>query len=66
MRLENKVAFITGATGGMGSAEARLFAREGAAVVIAARREDLGDALAKELTDAGGRALFVKLDVTEQ
>ena len=66
MRLENKVALITGATGGMGSAEARLFAKEGASVVIAARKEDRGRELAQEIQDAGGKALFVRLDVTDQ
>ena len=55
MGLANKVAFITGATGGMGTASARLFAKEGAAVVIAARKEDLGNALAKEINDSGGK-----------
>ncbi len=66
MRLKNKVALITGATGGMGSACVRLFAQEGAAVVIAARKEDLAHALEKEIKDAGGKALFVKLDVRNQ
>ncbi|TYB56129.1 SDR family oxidoreductase [Nonomuraea sp. PA05] len=65
MRLKNKVALITGATGGMGRASARLFAQEGAAVVVAARREERGLALVKEITDAGGRALCVPLEVTE-
>jgi len=65
MRLANKVALITGGYGGMGRASARLFAREGAAVVIAGRKEDKGTALAKEINDAGGKALFVKLDVTD-
>jgi NAD(P)-dependent dehydrogenase (short-subunit alcohol dehydrogenase family) len=65
MRLEGKVALITGATGGMGSASARLFATEGAAVLVAARHQDQGDALVKEMTDAGGKAIFVHLDSTE-
>ena len=56
MRLENKVALITGATGGMGSASARLFAKEGAAVLVAARHQDQGDALVKEIVDAGGKS----------
>ncbi len=64
MRLANKVALITGGYGGMGRASARLFAKEGAAVVIAGRKEDRGNALAKEINDSAGRALFVKLDVT--
>lgn len=66
MRLANKVALITGGYGGMGRASARLFAKEGAAVVIAGRNGDRGNALAKEINDAGGKALFVKLDVTDQ
>jgi NAD(P)-dependent dehydrogenase (short-subunit alcohol dehydrogenase family) len=65
-RLKNKVALITGATGGMGAACARLFAQEGAVIVIAARKEDLANALAKEINDFGGKALFVSLDVANQ
>lgn len=66
MRLANKVALITGAYGGMGRASARLFAKEGASVVLAGRNEERGHALEKEINDAGGKALFVKLDVTDQ
>jgi len=66
MRLENKVALITGGYGGMGRASVRLFAKEGAAVVIGGRNEDRGNALAKEISDSGGKVLFVKLDVTEK
>jgi NAD(P)-dependent dehydrogenase (short-subunit alcohol dehydrogenase family) len=66
MRLENKVALITGGYGGMGRASARLFAREGAAVVVTGRSEDRGDALVKEITDDGGKAIFVELEVTDQ
>ena len=42
MRLNNKIALITGATGGMGRASARLFAEEGATVVVAARNHERG------------------------
>lgn len=66
MRLENKVALITGAYGGMGRASARLFAKEGATVVLAGRKVERGHALEKEINDAGGKALFVKLDVVIQ
>jgi NAD(P)-dependent dehydrogenase (short-subunit alcohol dehydrogenase family) len=66
MRLEGKVALITGGYGGMGRASAHLFAKEGAAVVIAGRSEERGDALARQINDDGGRAHFVELDITNQ
>jgi NAD(P)-dependent dehydrogenase (short-subunit alcohol dehydrogenase family) len=66
MRLENKVALITGGYGGMGRASARLFAKEGATVFVSGREQERGDALVKEITDAGGKAFFVPLEVTEQ
>ncbi|GHO58153.1 hypothetical protein KSB_66280 [Ktedonobacter robiniae] len=66
MRLKKKVALITGATGGMGRAEAKLFAKEGAFVVIAARKEELGKKLVDDIMEDGGTALFVQLDVSEQ
>jgi NAD(P)-dependent dehydrogenase (short-subunit alcohol dehydrogenase family) len=66
MRLENKVALITGAYGGMGRASARLFAKEGAVVFIAGRDRARGEALAEEIHRAGSKAHFVELDVTHQ
>lgn len=66
MRFANKVALITGATGGVGRASALLFVKEGAAVVIADEKADLGNALAKEISAVGGKALFVQLDVSDQ
>jgi NAD(P)-dependent dehydrogenase (short-subunit alcohol dehydrogenase family) len=66
MRLANKVALITGGYGGMGRASARLFAKEGATVFVSGRSQERGEALAKEITDAGGKAFFVELAVTEQ
>ncbi len=66
MRLENKVALITGGYGGMGRASARLFAREGATVFVAGRSQERGDALVAEINAAGGKAHFVELDVVNQ
>jgi NAD(P)-dependent dehydrogenase (short-subunit alcohol dehydrogenase family) len=62
MRLESKVALITGGYGGMGRASARLFAREGATVFVAGRNQERGDALVAEINGAGGKAHFVELD----
>ena len=66
MRLQNKVAIITGAASGMGADEARLFAREGAKVVIADVLEDLARQVEAQITEAGGDAVFVHTDVTDE
>ncbi len=66
MRLENKVALITGAASGMGASMARLFAREGAFVAIADMLETEGRQLAAEITQANGAAIFHKLDVSSE
>ena len=66
MRLEGKVALISGGARGMGAAEARLFAHEGAKVVIADLLEDEGRKVEAEINDSGGKALFVKLNVTSE
>jgi NAD(P)-dependent dehydrogenase (short-subunit alcohol dehydrogenase family) len=63
--LAGKVAIITGASRGIGAAAARVFAREGAAVVLAARSEGAIAALAGEIAEAGGRAIAVPTDVGE-
>jgi 3alpha(or 20beta)-hydroxysteroid dehydrogenase len=62
-RLDGKVALISGGARGMGAAEARLFVREGARVVIGDVLEEEGRKLASEIGDA---ALFTKLDVTDE
>jgi len=64
MRLENKVAFISGGTRGMGACEARLFAAEGARVAIGDVLREEGERLAAEIGEAGGECIFVQLDVT--
>ncbi|HUU71897.1 MAG TPA: glucose 1-dehydrogenase [Burkholderiales bacterium] len=66
MRLENKVALISGAASGMGESAARLFAREGAKVVVADILEAEGKAVAKQIVSDGGDAIFVALDVTSE
>lgn len=63
MRLEGKVALITGAAQGIGEAIARRFAAEGAAVFLADVKAAEAEALAAELTAGGGRARFLGLDV---
>jgi 3alpha(or 20beta)-hydroxysteroid dehydrogenase len=65
-QLQGKVALVTGASGGQGAAEARLFAAEGAAVVLADVAHDAGEALADELRHAGHRARYVPLDVRDE
>jgi len=66
MRLEGKVALISGGARGMGAEEARIFAREGAKVVIGDISEDEGRAVEAQIAEAGGQALFVRLDVTQE
>jgi len=66
VRLENKVALISGAASGMGESAARLFAREGAKVVVADILEAEGKAVAKQIVSDGGDAIFVALDVTSE
>ena len=65
MRLEGKVAIISGGARGQGAAEARLFAREGAAVVIGDILDEEGLKLEAEIRELGGRVTYVHLDVTE-
>ncbi len=73
MRLEGKVALITGAAAGtegelmgFGGASARLFAQEGAKVVLTDIKEDMGQKTAAQINELGGEAIFLPLDVTNE
>jgi len=66
MRVAGKVALISGGSGGIGAATAKLLAEEGAAVVIADLLEDKGRATEAMIAESGGKAMFVNLDVTSE
>lgn len=66
MKLENKVAIVTGAASGIGKSIAMLFAREGAKVAIADLRMEAADAAAKEIRAAKGVAMGVAMDVSDE
>lgn len=66
MRLEGKVALISGGARGMGAEAGRLFAKEGAKVVLGDVLETEGKATVEEIRVAGGEAAFVRLDVTSE
>lgn len=63
-RFENKVVIITGGAAGIGKAASVKFASEGAAVAVWDVAEQAGNELVKQLTDNGGKAIFVKVDIT--
>lgn len=65
MRFTGSVAVITGAGRGIGAAVARSLAREGAAIVVAARSSDRIERVAKEIVKAGGKAWAISCDVTD-
>lgn len=65
-RLQNKVAIITGASAGIGRSTARLFAAEGARLVVGARRQAELDSLVAEIEAAGGQAVAVAGDVQDE
>jgi len=64
MRLQGKVAVITGGTKGVGHGIAKRFAEEGASVVLTGRSEDLGRKVEQEIRESGGKALFVRADLS--
>lgn len=66
MKLQNKVAVVTGAASGMGKAIALLYAREGAKVIVADIHEEAAEAVAGEIRSGGGEATAVKVNVAEE
>ena len=66
MRLQGKVAIITGGARGQGEAEARMFVREGAKVVFGDVLDDEGRQVEAEIAAAGGEAVYVRMDVTDE
>lgn len=63
---EGKVVIVTGGSSGIGAAAALQFAREGAKVVIAARRNDKSEAVVRQISALGGEGLFIQTDVTKR
>ena len=65
-RLDGKVALISGGASGIGAAHARVFAAEGARVVIGDIQEAKGQEIAADVNTNGGESVFVRLDVTDE
>jgi NAD(P)-dependent dehydrogenase (short-subunit alcohol dehydrogenase family) len=63
MRLNHKVALVTGGTSGIGEATALLFAHEGARVAITGRNAERGEKITEKIKRSGGRSIFIKTDV---
>lgn len=64
-RLQGQVAWISGGTKGIGEGTAKLFAQEGASVAVIGRSEKDGHRVVEEITNNGGKAIFIKCDVTK-
>ena len=64
-RLEGKVAIVTGSTSGIGVGIARLYAAEGAKVVVCGRRQEKGQSIVDSIVEAGGEAMYHFMDITD-
>lgn len=65
-RFEGQVAWVSGSTKGIGQGAVELFAKEGASVAVLGRNVDDGNAVTKDITDNGGKAIFIQCDVTDK
>ena len=63
--MDNKIILIVGGSGGIGSAAAKRFAREGAKVILASRNKSSVEKVAKEINDNGGEAFAIEVDATD-
>jgi NAD(P)-dependent dehydrogenase (short-subunit alcohol dehydrogenase family) len=66
MKLSNKIVLVTGGTSGIGRATSLALAKAGAKVVVAGRRENEGQAVVQAIEKSGGKAIFVKTDVSRE
>jgi NAD(P)-dependent dehydrogenase (short-subunit alcohol dehydrogenase family) len=64
-QFKDKIVLVTGGNSGIGKAAAKAFAREGARVLIAARRADSGEEVVSEIRESGGEAFFIQTDVSK-
>lgn len=65
-KLDGKIALITGSTSGIGAECAREYAREGAKIIVTGRNEERGAAVAAEIQQAGGKAVFLRADLKNE
>ncbi|MDD6442286.1 MAG: SDR family NAD(P)-dependent oxidoreductase [bacterium] len=64
-RLDGKVAIVTGSTSGIGLGTAKIFAKEGAKVIVCGRRKETGEKVVEEIKNEGGEATYLFLDLTK-